>query len=227
MLNSNSLELNPEKQSKFWAAPVDHYKASITAKPIFDLSAAFIGRKVLDVGAADGSLIRYIRAHTPTGTEISAVDLAPKSSEVIKASCTSLPFADGSFDTVFLTDIVEHLATEDLAKCLKENRRVLKSGGHMIICTMNDEDLRENVILCPHCNIEFHHWGHCQTFTPESLRTFVATEGFESLHIHKVNLGLLARRPWLARVLYKTGLARLYKAKILANDLIMVARKTG
>jgi 2-polyprenyl-3-methyl-5-hydroxy-6-metoxy-1,4-benzoquinol methylase len=226
MLNTKSLELTAEKQSKFWAAPVDHYKAGITAKAIFDLNREFVGRQVLDVGAADGSMIRYVRAHSAPGVQVCGVDLAPKNPEVMKANCTALPFANASFDTVFLTDVVEHLATEDLHKCMKESARVLKTGGHMIISTLNDEDLSENLILCPHCTEHFHRWGHCQTFTPETLGTVVGREGFEVKRVHKTNLGLLVNRPFLARIAYLLGITRFYKTKTFEHDLLLVARKS-
>jgi 2-polyprenyl-3-methyl-5-hydroxy-6-metoxy-1,4-benzoquinol methylase len=225
MLKMKNIELTADKQSKFWAAPLDHYKALLTAKPLFEITRSYIGRRVLDVGAADGSLMRYIREHAPFATEVTGIDLAPKNPEVIKGNCTSLPFDDASFDTVFLTDVAEHLATDDLALCMRETARVLKPGGNAVFATPNDEQLSANVILCPHCEGEFHRWGHCQSFTADSLGSLVTRYGFMVLTTKTLNLGLLAKRPIVAGWIYKLKLSKIYKAKTFHHDLILIARK--
>lgn len=54
-----------------------------------------------------------------------------------------LPFADASFDTVMLLDVIEHLANHD--KAISELTRVCKSGGHVIIMTPNIMKLTSRV----------------------------------------------------------------------------------
>ena len=44
----------------------------------------------------------------------------------VLAECTDLPFEDKEFDTVLLTDILEHLVLEDATKTLAEGARVGK-----------------------------------------------------------------------------------------------------
>jgi SAM-dependent methyltransferase len=44
---------------------------------------------------------------------------------------SKLPFADGSFDTILLTDVLEHLPEPVRATC--EAARILRSGGKLII----------------------------------------------------------------------------------------------
>ncbi|MCB2074254.1 MAG: class I SAM-dependent methyltransferase [Novosphingobium sp.] len=51
-----------------------------------------------------------------------------------------LPFADATFDTVILSDVLEHL--RDPANCLAEIHRVLKVGGKLIL------------------NVPFYYWLH-------------------------------------------------------------------
>ncbi len=46
-----------------------------------------------------------------------------------------LPFANESFDTVLLLDVIEHLANHE--KAVSELSRVCKGGGHVIIMTPN------------------------------------------------------------------------------------------
>ncbi len=96
------------------------------------------GRKVLDVGAGDGSISERIRME---GNSVTAFDFAEAVSSasrypglVIKAGeAHSLPFEDGSFDTVFAGEILEHY--EDPAVLVKEWSRVLKPGGSLVITT--------------------------------------------------------------------------------------------
>lgn len=47
------------------------------------------------------------------------------------ASAEVLPFADGTFDTVLCTEVIEHLKHPALA--ISEMARVLKPGGHLIL----------------------------------------------------------------------------------------------
>jgi ubiquinone/menaquinone biosynthesis C-methylase UbiE len=41
-------------------------------------------------------------------------------------------FADGSFDVVYSNTVLEHVPAEDIVLCMREARRILKSGGTMI-----------------------------------------------------------------------------------------------
>jgi len=221
---SYSLELSEEKQSQFWAADLGQYKAVTTAGSLFQLCSKFVGARVLDIGAADGSLLRHIERSTKPKAEVVGVDLAPKSPQVQKANCTSLPFPAQYFDTVFMTDVIEHLSAEDLTKALWEASRVLKSGGHMIVATVNDEDLKQNVVHCPHCGDHFHRWGHCQSFTRETLEQRLSV-AFAVVKTVTCNLGFMAKWPILARWIYMLGLSRWYKARTFHHDLIVVAVK--
>jgi ubiquinone/menaquinone biosynthesis C-methylase UbiE len=49
------------------------------------------------------------------------------------AGAYDIPLADGSVDTVLLTEVLEHLETPE--KALAECRRVLRPGGHLIATT--------------------------------------------------------------------------------------------
>ena len=54
---------------------------------------------------------------------------------VIQAVGETLPYADGSFDTVFSNEVIEHVADDRL--CLREMVRVIKPGGRIIIFCPN------------------------------------------------------------------------------------------
>jgi SAM-dependent methyltransferase len=94
--------------------------------------------RILDAGSSSGSNLRLLRDQGYSnfvGLEISphaiamcqAKDLGP----IERGDICAMPFADGSFDFVLATDIIEHVDRDDLA--LKEMLRVLKPGGYCLV----------------------------------------------------------------------------------------------
>jgi SAM-dependent methyltransferase len=88
------------------------------------------GARVLEIGAGTGAQARELAAR---GWSADAVDLA--SSPYARARLfpvrdydgRTLPFPDASFDVVFSSNALEHIA--ELDEFLTETRRVLRSGG--------------------------------------------------------------------------------------------------
>lgn len=56
---------------------------------------------------------------------------ANEGGDFVDGEATALPFADGSIDTVILTQVIEHLSLPSLA--LVQANRVLKRGGTLIV----------------------------------------------------------------------------------------------
>lgn len=80
-----------------------------------------------------------------------------------------IPFDDDSFDVVIMSEVIEHLDDEALSKTLQEVRRVLRANGRFIGTIPAEEDLKENVCVCPKCAYVFHRWGHVQQFDENRL----------------------------------------------------------
>ena len=105
------------------------------------------GLRVLEIGAGAGQCSRWLagRGATVVATDLSAGmlatglelnDLAPPEARVPLAQCDgrALPFADGSFDTVFTAyGVVPFVADSDLV--LAEAARVLRPGGRFVFST--------------------------------------------------------------------------------------------
>jgi SAM-dependent methyltransferase len=107
------------------------------------------GMRVLDVGCGRGEILCHCAAQ---GAQVYGVDYAPVAvamahglalSEpqirdavaVCRADAKELPFRAGSFDRVFMLDLVEHLHRWELGQALGQVRRVLRPAGRLIIHT--------------------------------------------------------------------------------------------
>ncbi len=94
-------------------------------------------KRFLDAGCGTGANLRML-FDLGVGT-ISGIDASPLAIsvcrekgffETVVGDIRSLPYADDSFDVVFATDIVEHVAEDDAAAT--EIFRVLCTGGHAV-----------------------------------------------------------------------------------------------
>jgi len=89
------------------------------------VASIFAGR-VLDVG---GGRIRG-RFRPSAHAHWVVADIAPALGPDVVADVTALPFCDGAFDAIKLTEVLEHVP--DPASALAECRRVLREGGHLV-----------------------------------------------------------------------------------------------
>ncbi len=99
---------------------------------------------VLDAGCGTGyGTAEFSRtAATAVGLDISrdAIDYARRHYSLenvrfLQASCTAMPFREGSFNLVVAFEVIEHL--RDWRGFLLELRRVLTAGGQCVISTPN------------------------------------------------------------------------------------------
>ena len=96
----------------------------------------------------------------------------------------NMPFQDGEFDVVIMSEVLEHLTDEILYATLVEVRRVLKSDGYFIGTVPANERLADSEVACPHCGKSFHRWGHVQSFDASTLKEVIQRE-FETVELHR------------------------------------------
>jgi 2-polyprenyl-3-methyl-5-hydroxy-6-metoxy-1,4-benzoquinol methylase len=96
-------------------------------------------RSLVDLGCGDGLLVRYVLDRGLALADFQAIDIHPEVARLngmfkgCRFSCQKLErtdFADGQFDAATCLDVLEHF--EDLSAPVREIRRIVKPGGHLI-----------------------------------------------------------------------------------------------
>jgi SAM-dependent methyltransferase len=126
------------------------------------------GARLADVGAGD-SPYRELFVHT----DYVAIDWAQSPHEgarqvEIEASADAIPVADGAFDAVLSTQVLEHVP--DPAAVVRELHRILRAGGHAYLTVPLVWELHE----LPHDYFRY---------TEPGLRHLLESAGFEVLGV--------------------------------------------
>lgn len=122
------------------------------------------GQRVLEIGARDCYLSgRLIDLYE----EVTALDLTlPRTTcervVPIRGDVTALRFADDSFDTVFCTEVLEHIQPALLQQACDEIARV--SRRYAVIGVPFRQDLRAGRMRCDQCGKVNPTTGHLSTF---------------------------------------------------------------
>jgi len=154
--------------------------AKYKAQHIVDVCKGHIFKKVLEVGAGDGSILKFL-ADQNFAPEYDAVEISESGVGHILAKDIKgvksvqvfdgyhLPFEKDSFDLIILSHVLEHVEHERIL--LRELKRV----AHYCIIEV-PLDYRAGVDKrIKH----FLAYGHINVYTPTSLRYLLRTEGFE------------------------------------------------
>ena len=110
------------------------------------------GESVADIGCGTGVLLKHIRAGNPGLKRLAGVDFVIDDAakldgiEYHAARIENLPFADGEFDTVVCTHVLEHVL--DLRGSLAELRRI--AAKRLIVVVPREREYRYS--FNPHFN---------------------------------------------------------------------------
>jgi ubiquinone/menaquinone biosynthesis C-methylase UbiE len=154
--------------------------AKYKAQHIIDVCQGREFKKVLEVGAGDGSILKLL-ADKNFAPEYHAVEISESGVQHIQARNINnlksvqlfdgyhLPFDDNSFDLIILSHVLEHVEHERLL--LRELKRVAR---YCVIEVPKDYKAGVDTRIK-----HFLAYGHINMYTPTSLRYLLMTEGFE------------------------------------------------
>lgn len=92
----------------------------------------FFNGRVLDIGSGIGEFLEIYRDAVGVDRDMDNVSYcAGRGRQCLCADAYSLPFREGSFDGVLLSNVLEHLEHPDAA--MKEVTRVLRDGGRIMV----------------------------------------------------------------------------------------------
>jgi 2-polyprenyl-3-methyl-5-hydroxy-6-metoxy-1,4-benzoquinol methylase len=197
------------------------------------------GRRLLDVGAADGLLARLLteRGWKVTGIEADAVAAkagAAHCERMIVADLDAgVPPLDGDFDAIVCADVLEHLRQP--AAALVALRRSLAPSGDVVISVPNVAHLWVRLSLLAG-RFDYTERGildrtHLRFFTRRTLAALVAGAGLRVARMTSTPVPLyqVVAARWHGRVLAAVhalgaGTARLLP-RLLAYQFVVLARR--
>jgi ubiquinone/menaquinone biosynthesis C-methylase UbiE len=148
--------------------------------------------RVLDVGCGEG---QFAAALEREGAEVVAIDVAAEPLRRALAHAPELdvrlvepegelPFEDSSFDAVWAGEVIEHVA--DTSRWLSELRRVLRSGGTLLVSTPNHGPLSRLRLALSRSAFEERfdpRSDHLRFYTHRVLADLYVDFGFEEVEV--------------------------------------------
>jgi len=167
------------------------------------VAAALRPRRVLDVATGAGDFALLLAQNLGSYEEIVAVDSQPRAvaqaserlakirgGKAMEADAAALPFPDGSFDLVSISNSLHHFPHPEAV--LTEAFRVLAHGGHLMVFEMHREAEDETAMS----HVLLHHWWaridsltgtfHAVTYDREGLTSLVGALGLKGLGIDEI-----------------------------------------
>jgi 2-polyprenyl-3-methyl-5-hydroxy-6-metoxy-1,4-benzoquinol methylase len=152
----------------------------------------FIGKRVLDIGSGEGIFLEYLQKNHNGQLVLSALELSSVAAEKgqkrnpavnykIGSADDKYAFKDSEFDTIFMTDVIEHLV--DVDEAISECGRVLEQGGKIILITPNF-NLPKKIFIATFFWEKFFHPTnpHIRFFTQKSLDSIFEKHGFRRIY---------------------------------------------
>jgi 2-polyprenyl-3-methyl-5-hydroxy-6-metoxy-1,4-benzoquinol methylase len=136
--------------AQFWVDIIrnrrDRYRVELTDPAMLDACGDVTGLRVLDGGAGEGYLCRYL---SKRGAEVSGIELdrelvkaarqleagEQRGIDFVHGSLYDTPWSDNTFDLVTLNHVVNDL--EHLDQAHVEIARILKPGGRLVILALH------------------------------------------------------------------------------------------
>jgi cyclopropane fatty-acyl-phospholipid synthase-like methyltransferase len=142
--------------------------------------------RIADLGCGHGALLFCLKTlgyADVEGVDVSSeqVDLAHRLGvpEVRQGDLADfLRAGAGSYDALFLMDVLEHMDRQEVMDLLDLAHAALKGGGRLIIHVPNGEGLSG-------MRIRYGDFTHQLCFTPQSIRQVLTAAGFPRTEVHE------------------------------------------
>jgi SAM-dependent methyltransferase len=204
--------------------------------------------RYLDAGCGDGRYLAALAPLTARPERVVATDISKRilqvaaltataaniEVELVRANLESLPFAEGSFDLVLCTQVIEHLL--DPARGLAEVARVLEPGGRAIVTTDHRRNVVTKTLNLPRTigvrllGLRGRHvpvvWFE-RTFSIRELIGLVQAAGLEIERTESFRFSLRRPLDWKPAVRALNRLDRALAGHRLGDVIVVVARKRG
>lgn len=150
--------------------------------------------RVLDIGCGTGLLLEIMKekSYKVIGIDTSFFAYKYCKDKKLEVSCCSLnnaEYAPSSFDIITLFDVIAHLRNP--ASYLREIRIILKDTGLLVIKTPYHPQIFFRLAnlfrFTRKSKSMLHIPAQVFHFTPDSIKKLLSSNGFEALHIIKIN----------------------------------------
>jgi 2-polyprenyl-6-hydroxyphenyl methylase / 3-demethylubiquinone-9 3-methyltransferase len=180
---------------ELWRAlPEGLEPSDFLARRDFLLAHVSPGERVLDVGCGEG---RFTKELVGAGAQAVGIDVAEEPLRRARARHPELELglvaedgpwelADASFDVVWAGEVIEHVA--DTAAWLSEVRRVLRSGGSLLVSTPDHDRLTLMRLALSRRAFAAHfdpRGDHLRFYNRETLTRLVTDFGFEQINVRR------------------------------------------
>ena len=145
--------------------------------------AARAGARVVALDYADDEVIG---TRATFGGMIAAGEIpADRYVAVLRGDATRLPFADGSFDRVITSEVLEHI--QDDVRAIAELTRVLKPGGTLAVTVPSWFPEKVNWTLSDEYHAPKAVGGHVRIYSATELKAKLRTAGLDVTGTHKAH----------------------------------------
>jgi SAM-dependent methyltransferase len=130
-----------EDQNRISVALINGYFAAVESLTAGAMSGGDEELSALEIGCGEGHSTQRLVALLPDVVDFAASEYVEHQVEIARANNPGIPIASGdvynldrsddSLDVVYLLEVLEHL--DEPAVALREIRRVLRPGGHLVL----------------------------------------------------------------------------------------------
>jgi SAM-dependent methyltransferase len=138
---------------------------------VMPLIRPYLRGRCIDIGSNDGHNLQLLpEGSTAVDIDISRLSWAKGRYVIIEHDINALPlpFSEGSFDTILMTHVIEHLNAP--LPTLKDVHRIIAADGRLIVAVPNAHCLYSDSMKKPY---------HLYAFSYRTFRSLVEKAGFK------------------------------------------------